>query len=292
MQCISPMIIGKSGDKRIVPCGKCGFCLEVKRADWTFRLKQELKVADSAHFLTLTYNDEELPLGVDDTPTLCKKDVQLFIKRLRKENGKTIRHSFSGRILRGKSSSQKNIRYYTVGEYGTETNRPHYHSIMFNLREDVTKDLEKIWKQGHIKIGSVTDASIHYVTKYVVNRNGIYENRQKPFSLISNRSGGIGNNYLSTHTGWHIDAMRNYTAVNGIVSRLPRYYKDRIFDIKQREKLALEAYRLGEESYRKEIDRISRYYSDPYGELWYRYNQRIVDAESKVVSKTNQLNTL
>lgn len=63
-----------------------------------------------------------------------------------------------------------NLRYYTVGEYGTQTHRPHYHSIMFNMQPQLLRELPEIWGQGITHHGTVTQASIHYVTKYVIEK--------------------------------------------------------------------------------------------------------------------------
>lgn len=54
-------------------------------------------------FITLTYDDEHLPLGM----SLVPKDLQDFLKR------------FRSRIAPIK------VRYYGVGEYGDQTQRPH-----------------------------------------------------------------------------------------------------------------------------------------------------------------------
>src|SRR5690625_7067719 len=83
MQCPSPISIkdpnGQHSWQRIqVPCGKCGACKHNRRADWSFRLQQELRDAESALFLTLTYSDENLPVTENGEITLRKKDTQLF----------------------------------------------------------------------------------------------------------------------------------------------------------------------------------------------------------------------
>lgn len=159
MRCIQPIYLPKTG--LTVPCGHCNFCLSNRRADWSFRLFQEQKVSQSAHFLTLTYDDANVPQG-DDCLSLCKKDIQLFTKRMRKRNG-------------------SKLRYYTVGEYGTQTQRPHYHSIMFNIEPKVLNALHEIWDLGQTHIGAVNSASIHYVTKYVINSDKEVSGREPPF---------------------------------------------------------------------------------------------------------------
>jgi len=158
MRCIRPLTL-KTG--LTVPCGHCNFCLANRRADWSFRLYQENKVSQSSHFLTLTYDDSTVPVG-DDCLSLCKRDLQLFIKRLRKENG-------------------SRIRYYSVGEYGTQTSRPHYHSIMFSLDVKTVQKLPEIWGLGNVHVGQVNAASIHYVTKYVINSDREVSGREPPF---------------------------------------------------------------------------------------------------------------
>lgn len=158
-----------------MPCGKCNFCLASKRSDWAFRLANELKTAPTASFLTFTYSDNELPLNAKGYAEVCKADVQLFKKRIRKRQESVI----AG--LRDHSESFGKIRYYTVAEYGTETKRPHYHSIMFGLHPLVLSQLPDIWSKGHIHVGDVTAASINYVCKYVINRTEDYGERAPPF---------------------------------------------------------------------------------------------------------------
>lgn len=250
MGCISPIALRLSKAVQFVPCGKCNFCLASKRADWTFRLSQELKVCQSANFLTLTYDDENLP-WTDNGPSLCKRDMQLFMYRLRKANRKV---------------SPFGLRYYSVGEYGTHTVRPHYHSIMFNLSGGITQKLSDIWQKGFVQVGDVTEASIHYVTKYVINRVGDFEGRQAPFSLISNRSGGLGMNYLEANRRWHKgDVLKNYVMHNGFKIRLPRILKDKIFSPLEKERLAKELLEQLGESERLEIARLSAFHPDPHG---------------------------
>ena len=109
-----------------VPCGKCIGCRIDLAKEWAARMVMELPYSTSSWFITLTYNDDFLPLSqFSDSEgnkypsmTLCKKDFQDFMKRLRKR--------FPG----------SNIRYYVCGEYGSESLRPHYHAILFNAPLD------------------------------------------------------------------------------------------------------------------------------------------------------------
>lgn len=260
MHTISVLVDGR---REFVPCGKCNFCLEARRADWSFRLRQELQISSAADFLTLTYEDKKVPLTQERQQTLCKKDLQDFFKRLRKE-------------------ALTKLRYYAVGEYGTNTNRPHYHAILFNLERRVAERLTDIWGQGHTMIGSVTDASIHYVTKYHVNVVGEFEGRAPPFALMSRRP-GIGSNYLATHSKWHLEALRAFTKVNGFVGRLPRFYVDKIFSKDQKQ--MIQALAPSErEAYFEELARLSKVHPEPAE----YYNERRRYAHDNVRHKSNQ----
>lgn len=216
MRCPTPQTVYPHGNNKaeVVPCGKCLACLKTKRDDWSFRLMQEYKVSDSGCFITLTYHSKYVPdYGVS------KRHFQLFMKRLRKKNGK--------------------IRYYAVGEYGTKTKRPHYHAVIFGLQatERIIRDA---WPYGLVHVGKVTEASIRYCTKYVIQRQeSIPKGFAKPFALMS-RAYGLGAKYLTdgmmrfhwnakTHWESHPLDARNYTFIHGEKGKLPRYYKEKIW---------------------------------------------------------------
>lgn len=198
-----------------VPCGKCLACLTNKRNDWAFRLQQEHRASLGACFVTLTYHPKFCPDGLEKT------HVQLFMKRLRKRFG-------------------KKLRYYAVGEYGTQkTQRPHYHIILFHYDQELrlsTTQISKAWTNrkaesiGIVDIRPLNYARIMYATKYVIDRGNENDNgRAKPFMLCS-RAYGLGLNYLSDGMAdWHRKGKRNYTLVHGEKRRLPRYYKEKLW---------------------------------------------------------------
>lgn len=271
-----------------MPCGKCNFCLQSKRMDWSFRLSQELKRASTAKFVTMTYDEPNLPWKdyVDDAgechtvPTLNKSDVQLYQKRLRKAHSEAWEED-------NFPQPPPAVRYYTVGEYGTKTLRPHYHSILFNVHPKILSRLPDIWQKGNVQVGTVSPASIHYVTKYVINRTMDFGGREPPFSFMSKRP-GIGADYLRTHTKWHRDDMRNFAQVNGITTRLPRYYKDRIFDENERAELAIQAVEIGNEKFFEEIQRLCDLHDDPY----VHYAERVKHMRDSITSKLNENSVL
>lgn len=274
MRCISPILVRQGGRRDFVPCGKCNFCLETKRADWTFRLLQEKKDAITSIFLTLTYDEHHVPYsgtfarGDARVTSLCKRDLQLFTKRLRKLNA---------------AVSPSQLRYYSVGEYGTRFDRAHYHSIMFNLDRRIFPVVKEVWGKGNVKIGTVNVASCHYVAKYVINRVGDYSGREPPFAFMSKRP-GIGAKYLDTHREWHKADLRNYTQVHGQINRLPRYFKDKIFNPHERALLAANAIDHSTEAYLREVERLTPFHEDAF----YYYEERDRAAHELITSKINE----
>jgi hypothetical protein len=117
-------------------------------------------------FVTLTYNDENLPHDLSLDP----KHFQRFIRKLRKRCGK--------------------VRYYHCGEYGDETDRPHYHAILFGVdfRHDrvlyrrtsygnlyTSRTLSRAWSRdgeeiGYAVIADCTPQTARYVAGYVTKK--------------------------------------------------------------------------------------------------------------------------
>lgn len=177
------------------------------------------------------------------------------------------------------------IRYYLVGEYGTKKDRPHYHAIVFNVRNDLVDEISNRWGLGHIMCGTVTPASIHYVAKYHVNvispedLNG----RDPPFALMS-RKPGIGSRYFETHTEWHIYADRLYSHVDGYKIPLPRYYRVKMFAER-----VIEMVEINErELYEKEIERLKEFHDEPH----YYYSERRRYNHDAIIHKSNENNSL
>ena len=136
-----------------VPCGKCIECLKLRVNSWFVRLMNEQKHSETSLFITLTIDDENLEYSEDWQPQLCYRDVQLFIKKLRKQNAKHTKNK---------------IKYFAVGEYGGLTSRPHYHLIIFNVHD--REDIEKCWNLGYVHIGKMEPASTYYTLKYALKR--------------------------------------------------------------------------------------------------------------------------
>lgn len=150
-----------------VKCGKCIGCKLDHAAEVACRIWMEAQEHNENCFVTLTYNQENLPIAKTGFPTLKKTDVQLFLKKLRYYY------------------PNANIRYVVAGEYGPKTLRPHYHLAVHgwkpndlkeykkNEQGDMTyksKNLEKIWGKGFVVIGQLSQQSASYIARYVTKK--------------------------------------------------------------------------------------------------------------------------
>lgn len=222
----------------------------MSRADeWATRLYHEQQTHGTSSFLTLTFNDEHLP----DTYSVSVRDLQLFMKRLRKHLG-------HGRV-----------RYFGCGEYGDQGGRPHYHLIVYGFdfpdrvpwRKTPTghityrsATLEKLWPYGHAEIGSVTTESLGYVARYVLKKvngeaaeehykrvhpfTGQLVTVQKEFIVMSTRP-GIGAAWYQRFKG---DAFpSDFVVVNGKKKPIPRYYTKQLKAESERSHLRVTAKR-------------------------------------------------
>lgn len=200
-----------------VPCGKCAFCLTNKRSSWIFRVYHEMRSQEhKGYFLTLTYDERHVKRAANGRLSLRFRDVQLFIKRIRKQ--------------------KYYVKYICVGEYGATTQRPHYHMLLWT--DAPTSFLETNWKSsiddtpmGAIHFGALTIASAMYTLKYIIQpKQREIDGVEKTRAQFSK---GLGLAYLTTevyyfHTA-DADNPEMFSVIDGKKVALPRYYKNKIF---------------------------------------------------------------
>jgi len=265
MQCPTPESIprpnGKGATDRIsIPCGACAFCLENKRSEWTFRLREEQKASYSAYFLTLTYSDEYLPLNEYGYDSLSKDDLKRFNKRLKDHQRRLIPKYH----LEEKYAKWPPIRFYAIGEYGPTTMRPHYHGIYFNIIPEIITKIDTIWQQGHLKIGTTTPASIHYVTGYLIQPGQDYTYLTKPFALMS-RNPGIGSAYMDKEKIKYHQKTKNFYGIqDGYRVNLPRFYRDKLFNKTEKEAQANKNRALSDKKEHKTFERLAKLGNNPF----------------------------
>lgn len=174
MKCAFPVEIGPHRDQ--VSCGKCMPCRINHMRRWLGRLLLESLCHQFTWFMTLTYDDDHLPVrkGPDGSAIrdLCKEDLQKWIKRCRKAG---IR-----------------FRYFAVGEYGEKTERPHYHAIVFGPPLEEAERMQELWGLGFTSGAPADIRSMRYTLGYVLKKMTRVDEddpRQRPpeFALYSRR---------------------------------------------------------------------------------------------------------
>lgn len=184
----------------MIPCGKCEGCLIDKSSDWSTRVMLETKLWPVNCFATLTYDNKNIPKN----RSLVKKDVQNFLKRLRKH-------------------ADDKLRYLCSGEYGPTTLRPHYHLILLNYRPKdlkrfkqnisgdwlyTSEELTRIWGKGYTIIGDVTYQSAAYVARYVlkkaygITKETFLKHGREPEFTLASRRGGLGTGAFENKAIW------------------------------------------------------------------------------------------
>lgn len=252
-----------------LPCGKCIGCKLEHSRQWALRCVHEARMHEDNNWLTLTYDDENLPYG----ETLVKEHLSGFIKKLRRY------------------IEPIEIRFFSCGEYGDKKGRPHYHICMFGYQfrdceykrtgesgEDVFRSdtLDKWWGKGDCYIGELNFETAAYTARYCCKKisgekavehytrilmDGRMVEIEPEFALMSkgnrkNGKGGIGKSHFVEYKDeiypWDECIIRGYQ------SKPPRYY-DRLLekeDIKTYEKVK-KARRIYSEEH-KEEETLSR----------------------------------
>lgn len=166
----------------LVACGKCMSCRLAKARSWADRccleinyLNSETRKFNNCCFLTLTYDDEHLPLissdkkfysgqylekrGLKNENKFVVLDLSRTTKVIDESTGEikylaginhktlkpfymsTLQYSDVQRFIRSLKRSlarhgEQDFTYLVAGEYGGKTHRPHYHIVIFGYRPD------------------------------------------------------------------------------------------------------------------------------------------------------------
>lgn len=210
-----------------MPCGHCEICRRNNAKQWAVRVYHESRLYLNNTFVTLTYDDEHLPLTDEGIPTLKKNHMSEFMKRLRDY------------------IYPSQVRFFGCGEYGDTFSRPHMHLAIFGLDpldERLVTDYNEVengycveykpWKLGRVHVGFVTPESSSYVAGYELKKLKPEEKEkqlsrgiQPVFSLMSRRP-GIGAAFCDAYKDEFIE--RGMCSVEGQDRGLPRFYRNRM----------------------------------------------------------------
>lgn len=279
--CISPIQVPIKRDGkaftdivRTVPCGNCIACRLNHSRMWSLRIMHEASTWENNIFLTLTYDEEHLPVD----KSIHKEEIQLFMKRLRK--------ALAPRV----------IRFFASGEYGSKYSRPHYHLILFNVSKDdsVFKGLRyspkhqgydgqcSVWNKGRVSVDPVNINTANYVAKYCLKKvkgKGAKQHYAdlgiEPEFCLMSRDPGIGLVYMLDNAGKFV--YDKFIKVSGVKYPLPRYYEDKLFaDCKEERSLE-------KNNYRHEKDMRIRKYCEKHNLDYDQYMEDVRSAVNKTL---------
>lgn len=207
-------------------CGCCIECRKEKQREWRVRLEEELR-SSFGYFTTLTVSpdgikeiEEKTNLKWEENPNeIATKALRLFLERVRKDTRKSIKH-------------------WCVTELGEKKDRIHLHGIFFGQKS--AELIRKHWKYGFVFIGNYCNGrSVNYMTKYMLK----VDIKHPTFKQIVLASAGIGAGYMDRLDYlWQKQNYKNievatYTFRNGTKMAMPKYYKNKIFTDKERERM-------------------------------------------------------
>lgn len=204
----------------IVPCNDCLGCRLDDALQFSIRAHHETQSHEANSALTLTFGD-------NCPESISKRDVQLFMKRLRKNTGRS------------------DLRYLACGEYGDDLQRPHYHVCLFGF--DFSDDrvffkrsksgdrlynsslLDRTWGFGHATVGTLDFKSACYVAGYAQKKvkghqaEAYYAGREPEFRLSSTRP-AVGRTWFERN--WRECMNDQVVLPTGRAVPLPDYYVD------------------------------------------------------------------
>lgn len=192
----------------MVPCTTCHGCIKAHAQAWAFRCHLEGTRSPHNSFATLTFDDEHLPFTLD-----WRRDGQPFLKSLRQR-------------------TDRPIRFFASGEYGSKTHRPHYHFLLFGYDSLGAKHLKMVqdsWGKGQVELTHVTPARIAYCAGYTDKKTDdrfrsvehcdpeTGEAWQPPLIQMSRRPG------LGSHARQWIESWRLFAVHQDKKLPVPRY---------------------------------------------------------------------
>ena len=294
-----------------LPCRKCLGCKLDYARSWTDRMLLEYQDTKKAVFVTLTYNDDSLPVSDTGFMTLHKPDVQLFMKRLRRE------------------LEPLKIRFFLAGEYGGSTHRPHYHAILFGVDMSNFPDayvlkydkiglpvytspaLARIWSHGFVSLAPASYNTFAYVSRYMLKKQGpkSYQMRcswedysyngliDRPLELavpefnLMSRMPGIGMKYLESldidpteeynicvNTGKLRDPVRSMPIPDAFLRRLKKSDPQAYVEFKAKRR------RAADDALKAELSQVSTSYRE-----YLEKKEHILKARTKSITRKDDM---
>lgn len=180
-----------------------------------------------------------------------------------------------------------NLRFFNVGEYGTFTNRCHFHCLIFIPFAVQTADFERIvkkcWLYGHVDFDfDFGKGAINYVAKHQVKDDSGCEFQEKffpGFKSVSKYQGGIGsdginqknfNRYLHVNCDGEYD-KRYFEVEDAEFNKvfkvpMPKFYLDKFW------KMYCSVNNIPEQRSPEQLDVLSRESEKKFKDFLVKYN--------------------
>lgn len=181
----------KNMDYQYIKCRKCDECKASYASEWSVRCAHEFQMRKLGAFITLTIDDSKANLFNTE------KNLRHYCKRCVKGN-RYIKYPINYTLCKGllldelkriRDNIYKRygikIRYFGCGEYGEESERPHYHILIFGYsfpdkkQIDISKkgvpiyyseELQSMWKYGLTTVQEINHRACMYTAKYVTKK--------------------------------------------------------------------------------------------------------------------------
>lgn len=251
--CIAPIQINKtfaSGRHKsyVVPCGECPECRASYQSKFAALSVLECMDHDRVAFVTLTYDQDNLPVAWTDTsrvdnlhafqrgrncydwqlaewkkngcsvqpdddgcvvcPSLYREDVKNLLKRFRSLN------------------PGLRVRFACFGEYGEQFSRPHYHLLLYGFDASLADEFCRCWKYGFTSFSIIPafnpdgssgfNAVSQYVSKYIGKCDCLPDFVKSGFAQKPRRQSS--QNFGLNPIGRDIESIKDFI-LPGIVSR-------------------------------------------------------------------------
>lgn len=174
-------------DYQYIPCRKCVECRAKYARDWSIRCYHEFMINPVGAFITLTVDSSKVHLFFQS------KKLKTYCRRCVKGN-RFINYPIDYTLCKGfildeikrirdvlfKRYNVK-IRYFGVGEYGENNERPHYHILIFGYDFPdklffkksskgvdifLSEELSELWQYGIATVQQINHQACMYTAKY------------------------------------------------------------------------------------------------------------------------------
>lgn len=246
-------------------CGRCMECMRNRAKEWQVRLCYDVRDNRNGKFVTLTFSDEKMDKlrnevineNYAEINRLAgkggKMNVKLIERCYKRMEGYELENEIAAMAVRRfyerwRKMTGKSIRHFLVTELGHNgTERLHLHGILWT---DESMDLitEK-WEYGFVYPSTkrdrernyVSERSVNYIIKYI--RKMDFDHLGYVSKIFT--SSGIGKNYTESRDAENNKYIEGETDEafrlrNGRKVKMPRYWRNKIYDEEEREKLWLE----------------------------------------------------